>query len=105
LPDIIRIQTRNNLFFNKKTIEEVRDRGLLFSSVGVLFCGQSTRNKVRAAPLWGVRTRNRLMHDGESLTFSDAILRHGGEASFVTNRFTVLTAAERGNIIAFLRSL
>ena len=34
--------------------------------------GQSTRNKVRTAPLWGVRTRNRLMHDGESLTRNEA---------------------------------
>ncbi|NOT47747.1 MAG: hypothetical protein HOP17_08345, partial [Acidobacteria bacterium] len=53
--------------------------------------GSSTRNKVRTAPLWGVRTRNRLMHDGESLTFTDAILRHQGESAFVTNRFNTLT--------------
>src|SRR6202011_4673798 len=42
--------------------------------------GQSTRNKLRTAPLWGMRTRSRLMHDGESLTARGAILRHGGEA-------------------------
>ena len=30
--------------------------------------GQSTRNKLRTAPLWGMRSRDRLMHDGESLT-------------------------------------
>src|SRR3989442_15908642 len=34
-----------------------------------------TRNKVRTAPLWGVRLRPRLMHDGASLTLRDAILR------------------------------
>ena len=67
--------------------------------------GQSTRNKVRTAPLWGVRTRNRLMHDGESLTFTDAILRHRGEAQFVTNRFNTLTSTEKRNLVAFLRSL
>src|SRR5713226_2081990 len=42
--------------------------------------GQSTANKMRTAPLWGVRTRTRLMHDGKSLTPHDAILRHAGEA-------------------------
>ena len=45
--------------------------------------GPSTRNKLRTPPLWGVRTRNQLMHDGQSLTFNNAILRHGGEASGV----------------------
>ena len=29
---------------------------------------ESTQNKVRTAPLWGVRLRPRLMHDGASLT-------------------------------------
>ena len=48
---------------------------------------QKTRNKVRTAPLWGVRLRTRLMHDGASVTFHDAILRHRGEASLVRDRF------------------
>jgi CxxC motif-containing protein (DUF1111 family) len=67
--------------------------------------GQSTRNKVRTAPLWGVRTRNRLMHDGESLTFSNAIDRHRGESTFVISRYSTLTTAEKNNLIAFLKSL
>ena len=39
---------------------------------------ESSRNKIRTAPLWGVRLRPRLMHDGVSLTLRDAILRHSG---------------------------
>jgi CxxC motif-containing protein (DUF1111 family) len=39
---------------------------------------ESSRNKIRTAPLWGVRLRPRLMHDGASLTFHDAIVRHAG---------------------------
>ena len=35
--------------------------------------GPSTRNQVRTAPLWGLRTRNRLMLDGLSLTLNEAI--------------------------------
>ena len=42
-----------------------------------------TRVKVRTAPLWGVRTHTRLMHDGDSRTFMEAIMRHGGEADYV----------------------
>jgi len=67
--------------------------------------GQSTRNKVRTAPLWGLRTRSRLMHDGNSVTRLDAILRHGGEATFVTNNFRALTSINRGRLLAFLDSL
>src|SRR5207248_8958469 len=37
-----------------------------------------TANKMRTAPLWGVRTPDRLIHDGESLTRNEAILRHAG---------------------------
>ncbi len=67
--------------------------------------GQSTRNKIRTAPLWGVRTRNRLMHDGLSFTFTEAIQRHAGEAQGVTNTFNQLSSSQRNAIIAFLTSL
>ncbi len=64
-----------------------------------------TRNKVRTAPLWGVRLRPRLMHDGASLTLRDAIVRHRGEASGVSKRFGKLTQSDQEAIIAFLKSL
>ncbi|HEY3132035.1 MAG TPA: di-heme oxidoredictase family protein [Acidobacteriota bacterium] len=67
--------------------------------------GQSTRHKVRTAPLWGVRTRSRLMHDGQSLTFTEAILRHGGEATPVINIFRILPSVLKQQLIAFLLSL
>jgi CxxC motif-containing protein (DUF1111 family) len=64
-----------------------------------------TANKVRTAPLWGVRLQPRLMHDQESLTFRDAIVRHRGEASRVTERFEKLSHSEQEAIMEFLRSL
>jgi CxxC motif-containing protein (DUF1111 family) len=67
--------------------------------------GQSTRTKVRTPPLWGVRTRDRLMHDGESLTFREAILRHQGEAAAVTAAFQLLTEQQKRQLIMFLESL
>ena len=50
-------------------------------------------NKLRTAPLWGLRTKSRFMHDLASLTLEDAIRRHRGEARHVTARFRALTAA------------
>ena len=67
--------------------------------------GQSTANKLRTAPLWGVRTRDRLMHDGLALTFKEAILRHGGEASGVRASFQALLPLLQNQIITFLKSL
>jgi CxxC motif-containing protein (DUF1111 family) len=66
---------------------------------------ESSRNKIRTAPLWGVRLRPRLMHDGASLTFHDAILRHRGEASHVTQQFEKLKKQDQEAIIEFLKSL
>ncbi|HKB14098.1 MAG TPA: di-heme oxidoredictase family protein [Vicinamibacterales bacterium] len=67
--------------------------------------GQSTANKIRTVPLWGARTRDRHMHDGESLTFNESILRHAGEATFVTNNYRSLTNAQQNQLITFLKSL
>ena len=67
--------------------------------------GPSTRNKLRTPPLWGLRTRNRLMHDGQSLSLNSAILRHGGEASQVTNNYQRLRDEQKHQLITFLKSL
>ena len=67
--------------------------------------GPGTRNKLRTPPLWGLRTHDRLMHDGASLTLREAILRHDNEAARVVDRFRALNAAERRELFAFLNSL
>jgi CxxC motif-containing protein (DUF1111 family) len=67
--------------------------------------GQSTRNKLRTAPLWGMRSRNRLMHDGATLTRNEAILRHAGEATSVINNYRSLSSGQKNQVISFLNSL
>jgi len=62
-------------------------------------------NKIRTAPLWGVRLHSRLMHDGASITLIDAILRHGGESAHVTKKFKRLKSSEKEALLEFLRSL
>jgi CxxC motif-containing protein (DUF1111 family) len=66
---------------------------------------EGSRNKIRTAPLWGVRLRPRLMHDGASLTLLEAITRHKGEASHVTQQFEKLKRPDQEAIIEFLKSL
>jgi len=73
---------------------------------GIVQAGpQDTANKVRTAPLWGLRTKSRYMHDLASLTLQDAIARHRGEARGVAHKFHALTATQRQQVIAFLNSL
>src|SRR6201993_3871714 len=66
---------------------------------------QDTANKLRTAPLWGLRMRPRFMHDLKSLTLEDAIERHGGEAAHVRQRFRELSPAEKQALLTFLNSL
>jgi CxxC motif-containing protein (DUF1111 family) len=66
---------------------------------------QSTLNKVRTAPLWGVRTRNELMHDLANYTRNDAILRHAGEANGVINSYRALSTTQKNQLITFLNSI
>src|SRR5262249_15926198 len=40
--------------------------------------GANPAKKMRTPPLWGVRLRSRLLHDGTALTFTEAINQHGG---------------------------
>jgi len=65
----------------------------------------ATANQIRTAPLWALRTRNRLMHDGLSFTLQEAIARHGGQAAAVTAIYNALSDVEKANRIAVLNSL
>jgi CxxC motif-containing protein (DUF1111 family) len=45
------------------------------------------------------------MHDGASVTFRDAILRHAGEADQTTRAFRRLAMKDQEALLEFLRSL
>lgn len=63
---------------------------------GIVQAGpQDSAEKLRTAPLWGLRTKSRYMHDFGSLTLEDAIARHKGEARHVTHVFHSLTSSQR----------
>jgi hypothetical protein len=67
--------------------------------------GLSTRNKVRTAPLWGLHTRGRFMHDASSFSLTDVIDRHRGQASTARSAFFGLSSANRNRLLTFLQSL
>jgi CxxC motif-containing protein (DUF1111 family) len=66
---------------------------------------QDTKHKMRTAPLWGLRARDRLLHDGLSLTIDEAIRRHAGEATTVVTNYIGLSNTKKKQLITFLYSL
>ncbi len=100
--------TRVDLALGSKIIHPFGDFLLhdIGTGDGIVQAGpQDTAQKLRTAPLWGLRTKSRFMHDLGSLTLEDAIARHKGEARRVTHEFNALTSSQRLQLIAFLRSL
>ena len=78
--------------------------------------GEATRNMIRTAPLWGLRTHDKFMHDGgsssapsnsgaQSFALNEAILRHAGQATISRTGFQALTTLQKAQLIRFLKSL
>jgi CxxC motif-containing protein (DUF1111 family) len=70
---------------------------------------QRTVNMIRSAPLWGLRVRPQLLHDGSALTLDEAIRKHkvkskAGDVDLPGN-FDKLTDEQKKQLNAFLRSL
>jgi CxxC motif-containing protein (DUF1111 family) len=67
--------------------------------------GQASGSEFRTAPLWGIRFRPVLLHDGRASTIDEAIRLHGGEASNTIGRYRTLNRTAQQAIIDFVRSL
>jgi CxxC motif-containing protein (DUF1111 family) len=67
--------------------------------------GASQPDEIRTPALWGLRMRRPLLHDGSAATVAEAIGRHAGEASGVTEQYRRLTDDQRRVLLAFLDSL
>jgi CxxC motif-containing protein (DUF1111 family) len=67
--------------------------------------GPDSAHRMRTPPLWGSRMHNQHMHDNQSTTFTDAILRHAGAATNVINNFRNLSGTQQRQLTLFLTSL
>jgi CxxC motif-containing protein (DUF1111 family) len=67
--------------------------------------GSATTRQMRTAPLWGVRTRALLLHDGRATSLDAAILAHDGQGKEARDRFLRLSPGARFSLRQFLRSL
>jgi CxxC motif-containing protein (DUF1111 family) len=74
--------------------------------------GQAGPDEFRTAPLWGLGQRTYLLHDGRATDLVKAIYAHesggwfdGSEANGVVQRYRFLSAADKRDLLNFLRSL
>jgi CxxC motif-containing protein (DUF1111 family) len=71
---------------------------------GIVQGGASSR-EFRTAPLWGLRTQGRFLHDGRANNINDAITAHDGQARTSREAYQGLDAQARARLMAFLNSL
>jgi CxxC motif-containing protein (DUF1111 family) len=62
-------------------------------------------SEMRTAPLWGLRLRPSLLHDGRARTVAEAVRAHDGEAAAARNRFNTLSPTDQQALVAFLQTL
>ena len=73
--------------------------------------GDAGRFEMKTPPLWNLRTRPVMLHDGQAdqSTFEErvahAISRHGGEGAGSRTAFNALSAADKQSLLRFLGSL
>lgn len=59
----------------------------------------------RTTPLWGMRHKGRMLHDGSAFTIEEAIAAHGGEGQVSRDAYFALTTQQQARVDAFLNSL
>ncbi len=84
----------------------VHDMGSLGDGIGVNDGDNAVQQRsMRTAPLWGLRFRNNLLHDGRTTDRSAAIRAHAGQGAAAAAAFNAATSTQRNNLLLFLSSL
>ncbi len=85
------------------------DMGTLGDGIGNTGDTVAVTRRMRTAPLWGLRSRNLLLHDGRTSDRGAAIAAHNGGANgqgtAAAAAYGALTAAQKSDLLAFLSTL
>ena len=79
--------------------------GALGDGIGNAGDGEAKTRQMRTAPLWGVRFRSKLLHDGRASSISDAISAHNGQGRAAADNFNALSASDKQSLLQFLGTL
>ena len=87
----------------------VHDMGTLGDGIGNDGDSVAVTRRMRTAPLWGLRSRNMLMHDGRTTDRAAAIAAHNGgpngQGTASAVAFGNLTAAQKNDLLSYLATL
>jgi len=87
----------------------LHDMGTLGDGIGNTGDSVAVTRRMRTAPLWGLRSRNKKLHDGRTTSTQTAIEAHdagvNGQATPAGQAFKALTTAQKSDLLAFLNTL
>jgi CxxC motif-containing protein (DUF1111 family) len=67
--------------------------------------GPTGTREMRTAPLWGLRVRTALLHDGRAPTIDKAIRQHDGEGSVARDSYVRMPPTLQNQLLEFLKSI
>ena len=99
-----------NLAFHPFSDFAAHDMGTLGDNIGNNPGDSPTAaRRMRTAPLWGIRFRNLLMHDGRASDVPTAIRDHnggaGGQGTAAATAFSALSSSNQNDLVTYVRSL
>ncbi len=87
----------------------VHDMGTLGDGIGNAGDSVAVTRRMRTAPLWGLRSRNKKLHDGRTTDIATAISAHNaganGQGTPAGQAFNALSTAQKSDLIAYLNTL
>jgi len=99
------VRVPGNFAFNPYSDFAVHDMGSLGDRIGNAGDSVAVTQRMRTAPLWGIRFRNHLLHDGRTSDIPTAIRAHAGQGATAAAAFNARNAADQHNLVQFVRSL
>jgi CxxC motif-containing protein (DUF1111 family) len=83
----------------------VHDMGSLGDGIGNAGDSVATTRLMRTAPLWGLRSRNKLLHDGRTTDRAAAIRAHAGQGAAAAAAFNGLSTGQQTDLVNYLNTL
>ena len=96
-----------NIILSRRTFNPFSD--FLLHDMGALgdgiTSGTAGATQMRTPPLWGVRAKSRLLHDGRAAGISEAVAFHDGQGAAARDAFQALPSAKQAQVVAFLNTI
>jgi cytochrome c553 len=96
-----------NIILSQQTFHPFSD--FLLHDMGALgdgiTSGVAGPQLMRTPPLWGVRAKSRMLHDGRAEDIKEAVGFHDGQAAAARDAFQALTPAQQDKVVAFLNTI